>query len=65
MIAVSHDRYFLRRIATRVLLVEDRKLKDFKGDYEYYLENVSREGGMRYQEGIARGVGDSRAGAWL
>ena len=30
VIAVSHDRYFLRQIATRILLVEDYKLKDFK-----------------------------------
>ena len=40
IIAVSHDRYFLKQVATRVLLVEDQKLKDFKGDYEYYLEQV-------------------------
>lgn len=43
VIAVSHDRYFLKRIATRVLLVEDRQLKDFKGDYEYYLEQNEDE----------------------
>lgn len=30
-------RYFLRQIATRVLLVEGRKLLDYQGDYEYYL----------------------------
>jgi ATPase subunit of ABC transporter with duplicated ATPase domains len=30
VIAVSHDRYFLRRIATRILLVEDRQIKDFE-----------------------------------
>mmetsp|Transcript_5166 Transcript_5166/g.11242 ORF Transcript_5166/g.11242 Transcript_5166/m.11242 type:complete len:696 (+) Transcript_5166:136-2223(+) len=43
VIAVSHDRYFLRRIATRVLLAEDMKLKDFKGDYDYYLEQNEDE----------------------
>ena len=37
VIAVSHDRYFLRRIATRVVTVENSKLQDFTGDYEYYL----------------------------
>ncbi|KAJ9523392.1 hypothetical protein QJQ45_005295 [Haematococcus lacustris] len=40
VIAVSHDRYFLRRMATRILQVEKCKLRDFKGDYEYYLDNV-------------------------
>ena len=30
VIAVSHDRYFLRQIANRVLLAEDETLKDFQ-----------------------------------
>lgn len=34
MIAVSHDRYFLRRIATRIVTVEGGKLVDYQGDYE-------------------------------
>eukprot|EP00879_Flechtneria_rotunda_P011902 GHRR01012431.1.p1 GENE.GHRR01012431.1~~GHRR01012431.1.p1 ORF type:complete len:661 (+),score=250.45 GHRR01012431.1:1092-3074(+) len=43
VIAVSHDRYFLKRIATRVLLAEDCSLKDFQGDYEYYLSKNETE----------------------
>lgn len=43
VIAVSHDRYFLRRIATRILLVEDCRLKDFKGNYDYYLTMNDKE----------------------
>ncbi|KAI3431868.1 hypothetical protein D9Q98_010619 [Chlorella vulgaris] len=38
VIAVSHDRYFLRRIATRIVTVEDGKLVDYQGDYELFLE---------------------------
>lgn len=34
VIAVSHDRYFLRRIATRIVTVQDGKLVDYQGDYE-------------------------------
>lgn len=34
VIAVSHDRYFLRRIATRIVTVDDGKLVDYQGDYE-------------------------------
>jgi ATPase subunit of ABC transporter with duplicated ATPase domains len=34
VIAVSHDRYFLRRIATRIVTVEEGKLVDYQGDYE-------------------------------
>ena len=38
MIAVSHDRYFLKRIATRVVEVEGGRLVDYAGDYEVFLE---------------------------
>jgi ATPase subunit of ABC transporter with duplicated ATPase domains len=37
LIAVSHDRYFLRKIANRVITVEDKQLVDYTGDYDYYL----------------------------
>lgn len=37
MIAVSHDRYFLKRIATRIVVVENGKLVDYQGDYEVGL----------------------------
>lgn len=40
---ISHDRYFLNRIATRVVEIEDRKLKSYGGNYDYYLEMKSRE----------------------
>ncbi|KAH9295351.1 hypothetical protein KI387_038939, partial [Taxus chinensis] len=38
VIAVSHDRYFLKQIVNRVVEVKDRVLKDYVGDYNYYLE---------------------------
>lgn len=44
VIAVSHDRYFLRRIATRVVTVENGKLVDYDGDYNAFLsENKSEK----------------------
>lgn len=43
VIAVSHDRYFLRRIATRVVVVEDGKLLDYDGDFELFLEENDEE----------------------
>ena len=30
---VSHDRYFIQRIATRVLEIADRRLSSYAGDY--------------------------------
>mmetsp|Transcript_30746 Transcript_30746/g.100056 ORF Transcript_30746/g.100056 Transcript_30746/m.100056 type:complete len:731 (+) Transcript_30746:94-2286(+) len=38
VIAASHDRYFLRQITTRVVDVQDGKMGDYDGDFNYYLE---------------------------
>eukprot|EP00210_Caulerpa_lentillifera_P005106 g4878.t1 len=43
VIAVSHDRYFLKKIATRILQVENCKLKDYRWGYEYFLEQNQEE----------------------
>ncbi len=38
ILAVSHDRYFIRKLSTRVIEMLGRDLEDYKGDYDYYLE---------------------------
>jgi ATPase subunit of ABC transporter with duplicated ATPase domains len=38
VIAVSHDRYFLRRVATRVVSIDSGVLVDYEGDYARFLE---------------------------
>ena len=38
LIFVSHDRYFIDRIATRVVEVEECKLRSFQGGYSNYLQ---------------------------
>ncbi|CAI9763442.1 unnamed protein product [Fraxinus pennsylvanica] len=38
VITVSHDRYFIKQIVNRVLEVKDGNLRDYAGDYNYYLE---------------------------
>lgn len=35
---VSHDRYFINRIATKVIELEPQKANEFLGDYDYYIE---------------------------
>lgn len=37
MIFISHDRYFIDRIATRCVEIDDAKLRSFRGGYESYL----------------------------
>lgn len=51
VIAVSHDRYFLRKISTRVVTVVNKKLKDTKGGYSQFLrENVGEAKVMEEKE---------------
>ncbi|AYO31472.1 ATP-binding cassette domain-containing protein [Biomaibacter acetigenes] len=38
IIAVSHDRYFLSKIATRIWEFTSSGIRDFDGDFNYYLE---------------------------
>ena len=39
---VSHDRYFINRVATRVIELKDHKITNYLGNYDYYIEK-SRE----------------------
>lgn len=35
---VSHDRFFINQTATRILDLEDKKLVNYIGNYDYYIE---------------------------
>jgi ATP-binding cassette subfamily F protein uup len=38
LLIISHDRYFIERIATRTVEIENGQLRSFKGGYNLYLE---------------------------
>ncbi len=40
---VSHDRYFVENIASRVILVKGGKVTDYPGDYHYYLDKLASD----------------------
>ena len=40
---VSHDRYFISRIATKVVELSEKGSKLYLGDYDYYLEKKQEE----------------------
>ena len=44
VIAISHDRYFLRQIATRVLAFDEGVITDYAGDYAYFLSKNDEAG---------------------
>lgn len=43
LIAVSHDRYFINRIADVLWIVEKGKITVFKGNYDDYLQSIKEE----------------------
>ena len=38
VLAISHHRYFINKLANRVLYLTENGLKNYLGDYDYYLE---------------------------
>ena len=40
---VSHDRYFISRVANRIVELRDGELVMYRGDYNYYLEKKEEE----------------------
>ncbi|WP_047866255.1 ABC-F family ATP-binding cassette domain-containing protein [Rubrobacter aplysinae] len=49
---ISHDRYFLRKLATRVVELENKGLTNYLGGYDYYrshrrLDETGKDGGRK------------------
>jgi ATP-binding cassette subfamily F protein 3 len=42
LVFISHDRYFINRLATRIVEIEAGRLTSFPGDYDDYLASRSR-----------------------
>jgi ATP-binding cassette subfamily F protein 3 len=43
VIFTSHDRYFMKRVATCIVEVRDGRVTNYRGDYEAYLYYVNKE----------------------
>ncbi|WP_045508144.1 ABC-F family ATP-binding cassette domain-containing protein [Bacillus amyloliquefaciens] len=43
LLFVSHDRYFINRIATRVLELSQNHAEEYLGDYDYYTEKKAQQ----------------------
>jgi ATP-binding cassette, subfamily F, member 3 len=54
MFFISHDRYFLRKLATRVVDLEDRKLRNYLGGYDYYRAHRKLDEGSKASKGRRR-----------
>ena len=42
ILAISHDRYFINRFATRVMVLEQGGVKEYLGNYVDYFEKINR-----------------------
>jgi ATP-binding cassette, subfamily F, member 3 len=54
MFFISHDRYFLRKLASRVVDLEGRKLRNYLGGYDYYRSHHRLDEGPKKTKGRRR-----------
>lgn len=57
VIIVSHDRFFISRVATTIVAIEDKKLVKYQGDYKSYMEksqDFKDKIEARYIAGVSR-----------
>ena len=54
---VSHDRYFLNKIPTRICEITPDGLKEYLGKYDYYVEKKQQENAREHLKQLAAGTG--------
>lgn len=57
VMVVSHDRYFISKVATTIVAIEDKKLVKYLGDYKSYMEkskHIKEKVEARYVQGVSR-----------
>ena len=43
VLIISHDRFFISKVATRIVEIRNSNFHSFDGGYEYYLEKKSKK----------------------
>ncbi|WP_346292586.1 ABC-F family ATP-binding cassette domain-containing protein [Sphaerothrix gracilis] len=43
VLIVSHDRYFISQVATKIVELRDGELRLYRGDYHYYQDKIAEE----------------------
>jgi len=51
VLVVSHDRYFIKEVATRIWEIDSVGVHDYKGDYAFYLEEQEK---LSLKEAVAQ-----------
>ncbi len=61
IIIVSHDRYFLNKVCTRICEIEQGRLTSYRGDYSSYLVQKKMNSERQLKEYEAQQKRDSKA----
>lgn len=51
VLVVSHDRYFMEKVAQRVVFIDDRRFVEYEGDFDEYWRDVGSSGMAGRQAG--------------
>mmetsp|Transcript_32101 Transcript_32101/g.48818 ORF Transcript_32101/g.48818 Transcript_32101/m.48818 type:complete len:936 (-) Transcript_32101:1663-4470(-) len=57
VMVISHDRYFISRVATSIVAIEDKKLEKYNGDYKFFMDHskkMKERIEARYIKGVSR-----------
>ena len=56
LVFISHDVHFIRKIASRVIHVEQGQLRHYPGPYDYYLDKTGQQSSRATQTSLTNGV---------
>jgi ATP-binding cassette, subfamily F, member 3 len=52
VILVGHDRYFISKVANKIVEIRDGELIEYQGDYHYYLDKIAEEKEKKKQQAL-------------
>jgi len=54
LIVISHDRYFINKLADTIWVLENRKIMEYKGNYDQYQEQLKQQQAPVEEKGITK-----------
>ena len=54
VLVVSHDRYLINEVCDRIWEIEEHRIRDYKGNYEFYLEEKEKRRQAEEEEALIK-----------